>query len=130
LNVDTVSQTEQNGREPTPLNKQTHLNTDFKQDTQTTTIKMAHLLFLLAPIFNLHGSLKQQITSLKATSPFPGLELEIISYILLTTIIVILLYKFLNRMDTSDDVITYEEFILEMRLQTLERRLREMRERE
>jgi hypothetical protein len=90
---------------------------------------MVHLLFLPPPIFNLHGLLKQQITSLKATSPFLVLELEIISYILLT-IIVILLHKFLNRMDTSDDEITYEEFILEMRLQTLERRLRERREME
>ena len=90
---------------------------------------MVHLLFLLAPIFNLHGSLKQQITSLKATSPLLVLELELISYILVT-ILIILLYKFLNSMDSTDDEISHEEFILEMRLQTLERRLREMRERE
>jgi hypothetical protein len=89
---------------------------------------MAHLLYFLAPIFNLHGSLKQQITSLKATSPLLVLELEIISYVLLT-ILVIFLYKFLNSMNSTDDEITYEEFILEMRLQTLERRIREMRER-
>jgi hypothetical protein len=89
---------------------------------------MAHLLFFLAPIFNLHGSLKQQITSLKATSPLLVLELELISYILVT-ILIILLYKFLNSMDSTDDEISHEEFILEMRLQTLERRIREMRER-
>jgi hypothetical protein len=89
---------------------------------------MAHLLYFLAPIFNLHGSLKQQITSLKATSPLLVLELELISYVLLT-ILVIFLYKFLNSMNSTDDETTYEEFILEMRLQTLERRIREMRER-
>jgi hypothetical protein len=86
---------------------------------------MAHLLLFLAPIFNLNGSLKQQITSLKATSPFLGLKLELISYILLTILaILVISYKFLNSTDHIDDEIAHEEFILEMRLQTLGRRVR------
>jgi hypothetical protein len=91
---------------------------------------MAHLLFLLAPFANLHGSLKQQITTLKSTSPLLVLKLELLSYFLLTILaILVILYNFPNNMDRNDDEIAHEEFILEMRLQTLERRIREVRER-
>jgi hypothetical protein len=91
---------------------------------------MDHLLFLLAPIFNLHRSLNQQIATLQTTSPLKVPNIELFSYFLLTILVIHIIYhNFPNDIDDVDDDVDHEEFLLEMRLQVLERRIRQGRER-
>ena len=116
------------------LTKKSHLNTDFKEteeqlnkkdispppsNNKTQTIKTAQPLTLLGHLFSLLSVQNQQVAASQAVSEFLALTAML-------AILISVLYNFLgNTNPPIDDEDSFEEFLLEMRLQTMERIIRQ-----